>query len=110
LGQWIGEITAYAGRTPCVRVNLKSSADVVFHIGTPSQPPECSVEGATLSFLGPYRDQLAVQMTLRKGTTARLSNLAPRPPGSPTFLDEPLVETPPAIAPPSAGDAGLLGQ
>jgi hypothetical protein len=102
LGASLGTLTVLANGTTCTQVDVTApEADIIIELGRPGPPEECSTDGATITFENSKAQELAIRMTLTKGTQQRLDNFAPVPPSS--------GEPPPSgtIKPPNTGDGGL---
>jgi hypothetical protein len=90
LGQATGRLTARVGGLTCLTVDLADpttrnpSGDIVIRVGAPGQPPACSVEGAAVTFATGAGQELVQHFVLHRGASVTLSNLAPKPPGSPS--------------------------
>jgi len=85
LAQAIGTLAIYANGQLCTQVTLtdararNSQGNIVVVIGTGAQPAACKAEGSRIQFVDRNGRELYVEMVLRQGATATLSNFAPKP-------------------------------
>jgi hypothetical protein len=78
-----GSLTAYANGVRCTTANLEDSSakdadgNVRIHVGGPTQPSECSIDGAVVTFRFPNGALLYENRQLVLGVTQPFENLAP---------------------------------
>jgi hypothetical protein len=105
LGASLVTLTVLANGTSCTQIDVAApKADIVVELGRPGLPDDCSTEGAIITFENSQGQQLAIRMTLTKGTQQRLDNFAPAPPSSGGAESSSSTGT---IKPPNTGDGGL---
>lgn len=91
-----GALTAFVDGQRCASGDV-SRGSVVLQLGLPGQPEPCGRNGATVTFVNAAGQQLFTTLTVARGTSADLTNLAPMPP-----VDGPGLASSPML-PPKAG-------
>jgi len=86
LGAFTGSITVMANGVACSSVKLGKAAvtdaagNVRIHLGSAGQPIQCSIAGATVTFVRADGATLYEKRTLLPGVTQMIQNLAPEAP------------------------------